>query len=196
MTSYLLANLRLDHPEFNIKQIFGPRPGFEKIALSESVSLFNTSDMVLSSTYDNPCVVPSNGVNYSFVKSFVVYLGTDKINNKKIKTIKWYPTELNEPYGIKVLVNEYPFLTSCRCKEFGVMREGYKQATGIIGVTGDPMKYAKEASKFDYDNPLNLGFDKDRLSSNILQLQIKINTFAAYGYLNDVVKSSWIVETE
>lgn len=199
MTNYILSELR-SYPglynSFDLMEINGPYPGTEtNICNGNFMYCTMDSSYPLQSAY---CVIPTlqEEPNYSYTKNIVLCLHTDSINNEKIVTIKCYPTQLSQIPGFNILVNDYPTILLDGKTSSGVPRKNYEQSTGIIGLTGNPMKYSRKFSHFTRENPMNLGFDPIRISSNILQLQVELFSNVQPGNIRDIVKLEWLIETE
>ena len=162
----------------SLYQINGPFPG----TLTPSNYTEYRTDDTPRTDYNNPCVVPMYGYNYSYAKThlfriidwkaFCDFFNCELITNLGIylkdPRISW-PCE----HGIEVLVTHLSGMP-------------YKQATGIIGVSGDPIDSNYNTwhlSDFDFDHPYI--FDKNVYSGEFLSksflTQLRISSCAMQG---------------
>ena len=162
----------------SLYQINGPFPG----TLTPSNYTEYRTDDTPRIDYYNPCVIPMYGYNYSYAKThlfriidwkaFCDFFNCELITNLGIylkdPRISW-PCE----HGIEVLVTHLSGMP-------------YKQATGIIGVSGDPIDSNYNTwhlSDFDFDHPYI--FDKNVYRSEFYSrsflTQVRLSSCAMQG---------------
>lgn len=190
MTIYTLKDLNELDFLYEVMEINGPYPGIT--SLSNNTFNFCTID---GSDPSYPCVIPSEGSNYSYVKSYVLRVDQNRIDNNCIKTMKCYLSNMSYFQGVKILVNDYPTILADGRTTSGIPYSKYNQASGIVGITGYPMKHSRKFDKFTIKKPLNLGFDNILLSSNILQLQVEIDFTAQPQNTSNMFDMEWLIET-
>lgn len=162
-----------DYPElatvWKMYEINGPYPGVHSD--SERIH-FCTADINAWSP-NNPCVIPREGYNYSMKKSLYWNIVDWKqflelTGCENVQSIGIYPRDKIDWEHIDVQVSAQPKSIA-----------DYKQATGLIGVTGDPLpEPVCLLSDFDSETPYPL-----RLSS-LLECQIRISPDAEQGELS------------
>lgn len=158
--------------EVMLKEINGTYPG--KISCDRN-KRFCTCDTNYT-RYDNPCVVPSVGYNYSFQKT--LFLEIEKweelskiLDFVAIRNIGIY-LDGEVPCGIKVLVSANTFSI-----------DKYVEAKGVVGVTGYKIPNPIDLGNFDKNRPLII--DSNRYTGNFRSvaflIQIEIATDAMQG---------------
>lgn len=124
----------------------------------------------------NPCKIPVKGYNYSFTKSLLWEVHdwekfSEIVGCKQIWNLGCYlaPTRLG---GINILTGRDVLPITC-----------YKQATGIIGVTGEPMPNTMNMNMFNMYNPkpIDLGPYSAPFRSMMIRLQAMISPDAIQG---------------
>lgn len=193
MTIYTLKDLNEHDFPYKVMEINGPYLGI--LSLLSQYNVFNFFCTTDGSNPSYPCVIPSEGSNYSYVKSYVLRVDQNHIDNNYIKTIKCYPSNMCCLQGVKILVNDYPTILTDGRTTSGVPYSKYTQASGIIGVTGYPMEHSRKFDKFTIERPLNLGFDNVLMNSNILQLQVEIDSTAHPRNISNMFNMEWLIET-
>ena len=150
---------------------------------------FGTVDSSYSE-YD-PCVIPVTGYNYSMVKSiFVQIFNWDKLshifNCDKMYNISIFPTNSDKIPGIEM-----------RASPNLVKIHDYTQATGIVGITGDPLPEPTcDFEDFDRETPFLIwpGIISGNAISSLARIQMRLSPDARQGdfKLLDTEITGWI----
>ena len=170
-----------DYPEladtFQLVEINGPYPG--SYTTIDYLHFNSVDNRFLS--YSNACVVPNNGINYSYAKSFVFKLTNWKkfssiLNCNKIFNVGCYSDLKSIPEGVNLHV---PIMLG---SDHGISE--YKQAKGIIGLTGEDIRNSYTVCDFipTYNKSRTYIIDSnvynDNFMSKICLMQVSIQSFA------------------